>query len=70
MIKSELMRRIAGQNPHLYNKDVEKVVNAIFDEIEAAGWSEKIKDVREGLRVGDLGTLRTFNRLVRFTDVF
>ena len=36
MIKSELVLRIAGRNPHLYNKDVEKVVNAIFDEIEAA----------------------------------
>ena len=36
MIKSELVLRIAGQNPHLYNRDVEKVVNAIFDEIEAA----------------------------------
>ena len=30
------MLRIAEQNPHLYNRDVEKVVNAIFDEIEAA----------------------------------
>jgi integration host factor subunit beta len=36
MIKSELISRIAGQNPHLYGKDVEKVVNAIFDEIAAA----------------------------------
>ena len=36
MIKSELVLRIAGQNPHLYDRDVEKVVNAIFDEIEAA----------------------------------
>ena len=36
MIKSELVLRIAEQNPHLYNKDVKKVVNAIFDEIEAA----------------------------------
>ena len=36
MIKSELVLRVAEQNPHLYNKDAEKVVNAIFDEIEAA----------------------------------
>src|SRR5947209_6011187 len=36
MIKSELVLRVAEQNPHLYNKDVEKVVNAIFDAIEAA----------------------------------
>ncbi len=30
------MLQIAGQNPHLYNSDAEKAVNAIFDEIEAA----------------------------------
>jgi integration host factor subunit beta len=36
MIKSELILRIAAQNPHLYNRDVEKIVNTIFDEIEAA----------------------------------
>ena len=31
MIKSELIRRISSQNPHLYERDIEKVVNAIFD---------------------------------------
>ena len=36
MIKSELILRVAAQNPHLYNRDVEKVVNSIFGEIEAA----------------------------------
>ena len=36
MIKSELILRIAAQNPHLYNRDLEKVVNSIFGEIEAA----------------------------------
>jgi integration host factor subunit beta len=36
MIKSELISRIAEQNPHLYVKDAEKVVNAIFDEIVVA----------------------------------
>ena len=36
MIKSELILRVGAQNPHLYNRDVEKVVNTIFDEIEAA----------------------------------
>jgi integration host factor subunit beta len=36
MIKSQLVSNIAAQNPHLFNKDVEKVVNAIIDEIEAA----------------------------------
>jgi integration host factor subunit beta len=36
MIKSELVQRIASRNPHLYVRDVEKIVNAIFDEITAA----------------------------------
>ena len=33
MIKSELVQRIAERNPHLYQRDVENVINAILDEI-------------------------------------
>ncbi len=36
MIKSELVQRIAAQNPHLYQRDVENIVNAILDEITVA----------------------------------
>ena len=36
MIKSELVQRIAKRNPHLYLRDVEKIVNAILDEITSA----------------------------------
>jgi integration host factor subunit beta len=36
MIKSELVQRIATRNPHLYLRDVEKIVNAILDEITGA----------------------------------
>jgi nucleoid DNA-binding protein len=36
MIKSQLILRIAAQNPHLPNSAVEKVVNTIFDEIAEA----------------------------------
>ena len=36
MIKSELVQRISAQNPHLYQRDVEKIVNAILGEIVAA----------------------------------
>jgi integration host factor subunit beta len=36
MIKSELVQRIAGQNRHLYHRDVENIVNAIFDAIIVA----------------------------------
>jgi len=48
MIKSELIRRISSQNPHLYERDIEKVVNAIFDEMV------------EALRRGDRVELRGF----------
>jgi integration host factor subunit beta len=36
MIKSELVSRISLQNPHLYQRDVENIVNAILGEIIAA----------------------------------
>jgi integration host factor subunit beta len=36
MIKSELVQRIADRNPHLYLRDVEKIVNAILEEITNA----------------------------------
>ena len=36
MIKSELILRIAEQNPHLYEKEVEAVVNTILNRISDA----------------------------------
>ena len=33
MIKSELVQRLAEMNPHLYQRDVENIVNAVLDEI-------------------------------------
>ncbi|MBL8580954.1 MAG: integration host factor subunit beta [Rhizobiaceae bacterium] len=36
MIKSELVQIIAARNPHLFLRDVENIVNAIFDEITDA----------------------------------
>jgi integration host factor subunit beta len=36
MTKSELIQRLAELNPHLYQRDVERIVTAIFDEIAAA----------------------------------
>src|SRR3954454_3569139 len=36
MLKSELIARIAEQNPHLYERDVEAIVNAILGTITAA----------------------------------
>jgi len=36
MTKSELIQRIADLNPHLYHRDVERIVTSIFDEISGA----------------------------------
>ncbi len=36
MTRSQLIMRLAELNPHLYHRDVELIVAAIFDEISAA----------------------------------
>jgi integration host factor subunit beta len=36
MIKSELVQRISRASPYLYQRDAEKVVDAILDEITVA----------------------------------
>jgi len=48
MIKSELIKRISPQNPHLFERDIEKIVSAILDEMV------------EALRRGDRVELRGF----------
>jgi integration host factor subunit beta len=48
MLKSDLVQRIASQNPDLHQRDIEKIVNAIIDEIVDA------------LRRGDRVELRGF----------
>ena len=48
MIKSELIQLITEKNPHLYQRDVERIINTVFDEIIHA------------LAVGDRVELRGF----------
>lgn len=48
MIRSELIQKIADENPHLYQRDVERIVNTIFEEII------------EGMSRGDRVELRGF----------
>ena len=44
MIKSELIDKLAEANPHLYHRDVERVVNAILDEVtEALARGERVE---------------------------
>ncbi|MCT8328449.1 integration host factor subunit beta [Albidovulum sediminis] len=36
MIRSELIQKVAEENPHLFQRDVERIVNTIFEEIVGA----------------------------------
>ena len=68
MIRSELIQKVAEENPHLFQRDVERIVNTIFEEIIAAmtrgdrvelrgfgAFSVKKRDARTGRnpRTGD-----------------
>ncbi|MCJ2084874.1 integration host factor subunit beta [Methylobacterium sp. E-005] len=59
MIRSELVARIAAQNPHLYAKDVEAVVDAILDRI-----TEALAD-GDRVELRDFGTFATKERRAR-----
>lgn len=61
MTKSELIARLAESNPHLYLRDIERIVTTIFDEITEAlangdrvelrgfgAFSVKSRDARQG----------------------
>ncbi|MBF0169199.1 MAG: integration host factor subunit beta [Alphaproteobacteria bacterium] len=61
MTKSELIARLAELNPHLYQRDVERIVTTIFDEVGEAlargdrvelrgfgAFSVKKRDARQG----------------------
>lgn len=68
MIRSELIQKIAEENPHLFQRDVERIVNTIFQEVVDAlaqgdrvelrgfgAFSVKKRDARTGRnpRTGD-----------------
>jgi len=36
MIKSELIQKLAEENPHLFQRDVERIVSSVFEEITDA----------------------------------
>ncbi|GLQ33755.1 integration host factor subunit beta [Amylibacter marinus] len=61
MIRSELVDKIAAENPHLYQRDVERIIETIFEEIIEAmadgdrvelrgfgSFSVKQRDARKG----------------------
>ncbi|MEM6617899.1 MAG: integration host factor subunit beta [Pseudomonadota bacterium] len=44
MIRSELVEKIAAENPHLYQRDVERIVSTIFTEIiEALARGDRVE---------------------------
>lgn len=44
MIKSELIQKIAANHPHLFQRDVERIVNVIFEQItEALARGERVE---------------------------
>ncbi|HEX5280688.1 MAG TPA: integration host factor subunit beta [Micropepsaceae bacterium] len=61
MIKSELVTRLAERYPHLYHRDVERIVSTVLDEISSAlasgdrvelrgfgAFSVKVRPARQG----------------------
>lgn len=69
MIKSELIQKLADENPHLFQRDVERIVSSVFEEITQAmvrgdrvelrgfgAFSVKHRDARTGRnpRTGEL----------------
>jgi integration host factor subunit beta len=61
MIKSELVARLSERYPHLYHRDVERIVSTVLDEISAAlaggdrvelrgfgAFSVKVRPARQG----------------------
>jgi integration host factor subunit beta len=44
MIRSELVQKIADENPHLYQRDVERIVSTVFEEvIEAMSRGDRVE---------------------------
>ena len=59
MIKSELVQRMAARNPHLYQRDIEHIVDAILGEItEALARGERVE-------LRGFGAFSTKQRLAR-----
>jgi len=59
LIKSELVQRMAARNPHLYQRDIEHIVDAILGEIaEALARGERVE-------LRGFGAFSTKQRLAR-----
>ena len=79
MTKSELIQRLAEMNPHLYQRDVERIVSTIFDEISVAlsrgnrvelrgfgAFSVKARDARVGRNPRTGASVKVARKFVPF----
>ena len=79
MTKSQLIQCIAELNPHLYNRDVERIVSAVFEEITTAleqgdrvelrgfgAFSVKYRDARTGRNPRTGATVNVDRKAVPF----
>jgi integration host factor subunit beta len=82
MTKSELILRLAEKNPHLFQRDVERIVSTIFEEISAAlargdrvelrgfgAFSVKTRDSRTGRNPRTGATVHVARKAVPFFKV-
>lgn len=79
MTKSQLIQKIAEINPHLYQRDVERIVATVFEEITSAlskgnrvelrgfgAFSVKIRDSRTGRNPRTGETVKVERKAVPF----
>jgi integration host factor subunit beta len=79
MTKSELILKLAERNPHLYQRDVERIVSTIFDEITGAlargdrvelrgfgAFSVKRRDARTGRNPRTGATVEVAEKFIPF----
>lgn len=79
MTRSELIQRLAASNPQLYQRDIERIVNTVFDEITAAlargdrvelrgfgAFSVKRRDARVGRNPRTGSTVQVDEKVVPF----
>ena len=82
MTKSELIARLAEKNPHLYQRDVERIVSTVFEEISSAladgnrvelrgfgAFSVKTRDARTGRNPRTGETVHVARKSVPFFKV-
>jgi integration host factor subunit beta len=79
MTKSQLIQRISELNPHLYHRDVERIVSTVFEEITSAlergdrvelrgfgAFSVKYRDARIGRNPRTGATVQIAQKAVPF----